>query len=414
MVRLYQYGAETLDANGQFVGTNAETFEPTTTGNVSYSTTVFRTGTASYKCSALGGGTANISAGLGPANASTSYFMRAYLRFDNLPASTATIMSNNTGSPSVAVRLTSTGKFQLWDTQHSVQIGSDSAATVTAGDGKWWLVEHKVTNGATQCTGAEAYIDGTLLATTTSLANLMNGGGVTAGWITTPTTAGFTCYVDDVAANDSTGSNNTGYCGPGAYYLLIPISDNGRVGWTAGAGATTSLFAGVDNLPPVGVAVASATNTSQIKDAANNTTDTYSANMTTYTSAGIPALSYVSSIRICCYFAYSNAASSSVGLQMTSNPAITEATNTNNTGLVAGTYPSGWSGVVAGIDYAPATLITSAVTMGTSPVLRVRKNTASSSRTQTVCAMFASVDVAPIAEFPIRRSHQAVNRAATI
>lgn len=222
-----------------------------------------------------------------------------------------------------------------------------------------------------------------------------------------PTTA-CTIYVDDLAMNDSTGSAQNSWCGPGQVVMLKPTADSARVGFTTGAAGTTNLYAAVDNTPPIGVVQTSATATSQIEDATSNTTDYYQPTLQTYTAAGVPSGSSISLAKAHCVHGWSTTTSSTSGISGISNPAITEVTGVSGT-TAAATYPTGWTTLDTAYVYAPS------VTLGTAPVIQFRKGTASTNYAMAsqmgMMVEYSSSSGSSVVQKPLR-SNAAVMRAA--
>lgn len=108
---------------------------------------------------------------------------------------------------------------------------------------------------------------------------------------------------------------------------------------------------------------------SQIKDANNNATDTYDANMESYTTAGIPSGSTIKLVQGLTSGGNSTATARTMGMAVQSNPTVAEATA--STSGVAAAWTSNWLPFRGTVAYAPS------VTLGTSPVIRLRKGTAS-------------------------------------
>jgi hypothetical protein len=225
-------------------------------------------------------------------------------------------------------------------------------------------------------TGAcQGWVDGVSFGTattdTTATTTLCTGYG--CGFATTNTVM----FLDDWALNDDQGTSQNTRCGDqGKIVLLKPISDNSRVGFTTGAGGTTALWDAVDNTPPVGVVQTSSTATSQIKDTTSNTTDTYVANLATPGSlvssggGGMAAADTAVLAQGIANKGNSSATARTVGLSVTANPVIAEATDSTFT-TAAGTWPTGWTTVKTLPAYAPS------LTLGTSPTVQFRKGTAS-------------------------------------
>lgn len=388
------------------------------TGTVTLNTTTKRSGNSSGKYDSTGANAAAFTGirradlSVAPLIASQTAFIRAYMNFANAPGSTTRVMKARGGASSaqgVSVRLTSGGKLQLWNDVAGTQIGSDSATTLVMDGTVWYRIELKsVADASNNTTDCELQLDGVSVASISATSISGVSAGPIFGWLTAPG-ANKVLYIDDIAVNDSTGAANNTWPGAGKVVLLAAISDNARVGWTNAAGGTTNLFDDVDNIPPVGVASPS-TQPAQIKRNAANTTDTYDANLTTYTTAGLASGDTLNAIHIFFNIGYSFAAVASEGLQMLSNPVIAEFT-TSTDGSAAGSYNSHWTWGGKAVDYSGT--VSSNVTVDTSPVLRVRKNTSSSSRQQFCDFMGAYVDYTPasLAE-QILEHLDAVNRSS--
>lgn len=384
-------------------------------GTVTSDTTAPRTGSRAYKCDSTG---ANSLAAVNPVGGAPSngvfaiaanrqYFFRAYIRFEALPDSTVQVLQ--LGNPNgFSARLTSGGKLQLFENTGGTQIGSDSAATITTG--QYYRIEISCTaNGAATGTNAqELRLDGVTVASGSST----GGAGVnnvSAGWVEAPG-ASKVCYVDDVAGNDSQGatSQNT-WPGDGSVVLMLPISDNARGNWTAGAGGTTSLFDAVNNTPPVGVADSSATNTSQIKIKSTSIPSSCDLNLDTYTNAGVTGT--VNSLRVFWSDGEDPATGTKAGTAgLASNPAVTSASfNYGNDGGAQGTYVGLWTPHQVFAD-------DPTVTLGTAPVIRITCTSGSTgTRAASCCFLGLYVDYTPPAAVgvvaPGIHALQAVNRA---
>lgn len=348
-----------------------------------------RSGAAAWKCDSAAGNTTSFITANFSAAVNTSFFLRVYMNFSQLPGGTIKVVSYE--STAISARLTSAGKLQLWNDSAGTQIGSDSAATVATGS--YYRIELKIQTaaGTTQIAACELQLDGVSVASTTGLA-ISAPTSINIGWQAAPG-ASKVCFVDDVALNDSTGAAQTSWPGDGKIVLCVPVSDNARTtGWVTGAGGTTSLWDAVNNTPPVGVAD-TGTATSQIRDATSEASASYDANLTTYTAAGVGASDTVNVVIPMVATGAPVTTGSKQGLiGMASNPAITtvalSATGTAGAfwaGAGAGTYPTGWKWSFGTTTYAPS------VTLGTSPVARITQVTAST-RIADVCALMMYVD----------------------
>jgi hypothetical protein len=271
-------------------------------GTVTRDTTVTRPGSgpASAKCNSTAG---NVVAHTAPANQSnaagnglgqfstsaTDYYARGYFNITNLPTSDVPIMRYDGGATAqVEIRLRTTGALAFYNATAGTQIGSDSAAIST---GFWYRLEMRALRASTtSVTNVEALVDGVSLGSAVLALTATSGTGLfRLGWVAAPG-ANKVLNVDDCAVNDAGSTNQVGYPGAGNILPLLPVSDNARgTNWVAGAGGTSNLFDALDNTPPVGLALASATNTSQIKNVTSDTTGNYDANLTDYTTAGVPS-----------------------------------------------------------------------------------------------------------------------------
>lgn len=329
-------------------------------------------------------------------------YVRCYFCFAGLPSAATADIVVPAASNTVAARLTSAGKLQLWNYFTAGQIGSDSVVTIVADSSTWYRIEMSVTlNASTQITACEVRLDGVSVASTTGLA--IGSSQVCAlGWRTAPG-ANKTCYIDDIAINDSTGSAQNTWPGAGSVVLLVPTADSAvGTGWTLGTGtaiASNSGSTAVKNRPPLGVAdLTAGSDAWQIRNATSNANVNYDATMTTYTAAGVAAGATVNVITPIVATAAPVSTSAKAGtVGVVSNPAITNvALSTEGTagafwqGFAAAAYKSGWKWSYGTPTSAPS------VTLGTAPVMRVTQVTAST-RIAQVCFMGIHVDYTPAA-----------------
>lgn len=354
-------------------------------------TVLQRTGPACVKVdSAVANGTGYFFTYWGSIGAN-GYYPRIYMRFSALPSSTVRIMQMGSAAAGdlVQARLTSAGKLQLWNgTGTPAQIGSDSAETI--GIDTYYCIElHcKTAAGANDTAGLRLNQIEVASASGLSLSDA-DTYGTQYGWLDPPG-ASKTIYMDDGAFNDDTGALQNSYPGAGRTYYLPPLSDNARgANWVAGAGATTNLFDAVDAGTPAGVAVGSATNTSQIKN--TNTADVtgnYDANMQSYDAAGIPAGDRIVLVQSVIQ-AGNSGATVDGALQIVSNPAQgSEEAKAMGTATTVGSYGTNWQSIWGAAQYNPS------VVRGTQPVLRVGRRGTQAAELH-VCGMRLAVEVGP-------------------
>lgn len=319
------------------------------------------------------------------------YYVRIYQRFGALPSSTVRVMQlEDSGGALVSAKLTAAGKLQLWNqTGTPAQIGSDSAATLAV-DTYYMIELHcKTVTGASDTAGLR--LDGTEVASATGLAlSDSNVAGVRHGWIDAPG-ASKDIYLDDMAVNDDTGANQTSWPGSGKVYYLPPVSDNARgANWVAGAGGTTNLWDAVDANTPAGVATASATNTSQIKN--TNTADTtgnYDVNLQSYDAAGIASTDTIVLVQSVLQVGDTGTQISGAR-QIVSNPAQASEETLPSMGIGAtiGSYGTNWESLWGTPQYSPT------VTRATQPVLRIGRRGTQAAELHC-CGMRLAVEVAP-------------------
>jgi trimeric autotransporter adhesin len=302
----------------------------------------------------------------------TTWFARCALNFASFANTGA--YNNGTGGVSVGMKMYSGGSGVSVFVDGNGQVvvahystGSTIVIGPTLQTGQWYVFEFSLAWG----TGAgNLWINGSLVTSFT--ADVPGTGtynfyiGVADGGSNPSIPGTLQLFVDDFAVNDDTGTAQNGQCGLGNVVLLVPVSDSAEVGFTNGAGAASSLYAAVSNEPPKGVASASSTATSQIKDANANTTDYYQANLQSYSAAGVPAGATILVCQPIANHGRSAAIAGGNGLSMVSNPAIAEVTSVPSAN--ASKWPTNWLWFKTAPAYNPA------VTLTTGPVLQFRRN----------------------------------------
>ena len=344
-------------------------------------TTTVRSGTYALKI-ALTSGTAGYF--LSQHNLSNGRYTRFYLRVTALPSSTARKLFGNTTG--IHLRLNPAGTLALYN--NTTLIGTTTTALTDTT--KWYRIEIRLADGTSVPT---VLIDGNTEITASP-----------ASWTMAPLHIGandtvadtYTAYFDDLTEDDA------GFPGDGKVVLLLPESDNTRTNWTAGAGATTSLFAAVDNLPPAGVASASETNTSNIESASSTGTATYIAAMSTYSSKGIAAGDTVNAIDIMILHGEDIATGTKNGtFELTSNPVVgSTAFAFGNDAGAHGAYNAS-----TGIwPFAETFQNAPTVTVGNAPLFKVVK-TDTTTRVACICFMGIYVDYTPAVVDPYPASY---------
>jgi hypothetical protein len=392
VARIFQSGGEI------FINNSILAFPPD--GNIGQGTAIlqavtFRSGARAWKCgdaSSNIGGRMQFLTGL---SGSATRFYRIYiLTTDTVSANSIILAPDATTGNNYNVTMKTDGTVQI--ALNSVLQGS---ASPDLRDGLWHRIELKAVDNGTQWTAGELRVDGVTIHSFSGATQTLGSRGFYAGWVLTAQ-AGTNkfIYMDDVACNDSTGSVNNDWCGPGRVVLLRPISDNARgTGWTTDSGGTTNFFNCEDNTPPVGIAdTVGGAGTSQIRNATANANSDVDLDMTTYSTAGISSSDIVRAIVPIISTAAPVVTAAKLGeVGVVSNPTIANlalsSTGTSGAfwqGVAGGTFPTGWKWSFGTISENPA------VTVGTSPVMRVRQVT-SSTRIAVVDFMGLYVDYTP-------------------
>lgn len=297
--------------------------------------------------------------------ASRTYYMRTYIYVDDLPL-TANPRVLDWGQ--MELRFTNAGAGGVWRLYNNgTQVGADGPAVVLD---RWQRLEVKqVLNGSSQITDVEIRLDGVTILSASGL-TMTNSPTIFLGaldtWSAVATTV--TVYFDDWAVNDDQGADQNTWPGPGKVVWLRPVSDVARGNWVGGAGGTTNLFAALDNEPPVGVAEASATNTSQTKVAGTGNNEDLDVTLETYASKGIAEADVVKVVQV---FAYGGEGAVTTGTKTGSigllNDPVVSAAITSYGSSAVGTHPSQW------LTYS-ATSYSQPGAKANAPVARLRAN----------------------------------------
>lgn len=347
-------------------------------------TTIKRSGAASLKCSA-----AATYARWSPASATTNrgYYARAYVYISATPANVEVLRFETTGGTRIAdARLNTDASVGLRYGSGNTLLGSISSPLALT---TWHRLELfvNVSSSAGANSPIELRLNGVTVASGTVDVGVTAPGRLHVGSVAG--TPGVDLYFDDVALNDDQGSDENSWPGPGKVVLLKPVSDFQRdANWLNGASGTTSLFDALDNRPPTGVAVGSAGATTQIRNAAASSTETYTAETETYSAAGIVPTDRIKVVQAVGAFAWSLTGGDlgSWGLKLDANPSTSEQTQAG-VAAAAGTYPAAWTVTRAPVAYAPS------LTLGSGAQVKARKDTATNEL--MACLLGAYVEYNP-------------------
>lgn len=344
---------------------------------VTADTTVPRSGAACVKCAK-----SNSAYFQGQLTAFTgrSFWTRFAVRFSKVEPGEATgyIRIADATNTIFELSLQASKKFWSWLPIEAKHIGAE-AEHPTAEANVWYVIEMMwriEAAGKGQVQYRIKSNDGTILYESPKTeAELRNTGVTTVRIGHHSAEANCDFFFDDFAINDDTGGKQNTWPGNGKVVMLKPVATTERVGWVAGAGGTSGLFEAIDNRPPTGVKAASATNGSQIKDATNNSTDTTSYEMASYSTpvenggGGVGGSDTVRVLMPILRGGQDSATARNIGLTVVSNPAIAETIN-SNAAAIAETEPTNWTTHNIAYTYDPT------VEKEVKPVLKIRKATA--------------------------------------
>ena len=301
----------------------------------------------------------------GGAGVSFSCSIRFWINVASLPNLSATIVQ-----VSQNIILTNTGQLSC--------AGSTSTKTLSA-DGLWHMVEAYSSGGTlyVDCDG----VNWLTASATLSVALLMNIGVISSNTTTD-------LYFDDVLVSNT---EDLPFRGSSKQVILLPTSDPGALNsWTNGGGGTTSIFEGVNNLPPVGAAAS--TDGIKVKNATSGGNLDYTPTMQTYIAAGVPVGSKINAVMAICNDGEEAATGAKVGsVWVASNPAQAAAGISFDYGDdsgVLGTFPTNWRPHRGPVATFPS------VTLTTAPTMTIRKTT-STNRVVDVDFMGIYVDYTP-------------------
>jgi len=171
------------------------------------------------------------------ADSNGPFYMRWYLRVDDLPAADSSLLDLYAiagGSRRAGVILNTTGGLELWDSNS--QIGSDSSAI---NDGAFHRIEMSWSRSGASMS-LELLLNGNTVATGTTSDNVGGAGRIIFGNLTS--TSSYDMYWDDFALNDDSGASENSYPGAGVQIMLRPDGAGDTNNLTGGTGTTFAEF----------------------------------------------------------------------------------------------------------------------------------------------------------------------------
>jgi hypothetical protein len=403
MTRLLTSGAEFNDLSVSQVLIEGCMYS---TGNAPvYDTTFVRTGTYSFKFDSGGSNLKSCCKFSYTGVSDVAYYMRAYIYLTSYPtvSQTSVLRVFNSGETAAwSLALNPSGTLNVLSGGTAIGSASRVLALNT-----WYRIELKVQSNTTIFTSiVEGYLDGVLIATTSSQASLaiafMEFG------LCTLAGANSVLYLDDIAINEGGGAGQTGYPGEGNVVLLLPISDNAAGSWKAGSAASAAsngaLYAGIDNIPPLGTASPLAVTVGISNNVSGATSPNGDFNFKSYEAAGITGNVKVTVVEQIIVHGEDISTTTKTGtFNIASNP-TTSAANVlgpstsqfgPDAGAAVGTYPSFWIIQRGAKTYDPV------VTLSTSPVGRITK-TDNGTRAADICFMGILVEYSKQSLFDVR------------
>lgn len=386
MARLGTYGFESqIFAVGTGANGEGQNSLIASGGTATVDTSVARSGLACLKCAKAANG--YFQSGITPVLGRTFYARFAF-RFDSVEPSESAAFFKILDSTSAVFELTlqkTTKKLWSFCPIPATRVGVE-AEHPTVSANVWYVGEVKwrvEAAGKGKIQYKFRADDGTLLFESAEVEVELRNTGVNqvrVGHFNAGETAVNTFH-DDFVVNDDQGESQNTWPGNGKIVELKPVEDSTRsAGWLAPGGASTNLWKALDNRPPVGVIDSNLAESAekQIRDVANNATDTYIAKCAAYSTpvaeggGGLKESDTVTLVMARARGGNSTTTARTLAVRAESNPGPDAAEGTVGTGTTAaGTETSGWTTLHGTINYAPT------VTLATKPGVRVRKGSAS-------------------------------------
>lgn len=242
MARIVSIGSElgsvsyfpAYEWSGGRINTSALTLESSVVRSGSYSIKVSATGTSDRD---------RWDSRFISSNGNGPYYYRMFFRIDDLPDARIDIFGfiNDASSRRGSIKLNTDGTLQMWDVVG--QIGSSSSALNLS---EWYRIEmYFYNNTSSGYLEISCRLNGTSFASTTTSTNTGGVSRLTLG-VSTSTT-NYTCYFDDFALNDSSGSYQNSWVNDTKIVHIKPNGqgDNNQIG----SGLSTN-YQNVDELTP--------------------------------------------------------------------------------------------------------------------------------------------------------------------
>lgn len=222
-------------------------------GTPAISTTVKHSGSASFRAnptSATAYFRKNGIEAVFPIATAQNGYIRFYLRIASAPDAQCTIIRvlDDGGTVKVSMRLNTDRTLELWENSSPAQIGSDSPALDID---TWYRIEIAiVSSNINRFTDISARIDGVDFAAASGLSISYSTGDIRLD-IGATSVCTTDLYFDDVAVNDSSGSNETSYPGEGHVICLRPDGNGDNVGMGSRGGTDSGAdWSQVDEVTP--------------------------------------------------------------------------------------------------------------------------------------------------------------------
>lgn len=285
--------------------------------NVTLDTTTVRSGTYAIRFHDASGSFAPFfRQTFSSSNQSSGFYTRAYVYVASAGSAARTLICyrNASNAEKISIMLNSDQTLQLRNVEDSTDIGSPSNALSL---NTWYRVELFIDTTTVSSTDCEARIDGVSFASSTSQ-NLATGVARVAFGSSALDTS-YDVYMDDIAINDTSGTNQNSWPGEGSIIHLRPNADGDNEDWTNSSG--TDGWGLVNEVTPDDA-------TTHIRDTVLSATDDFNID----TSSAIASYDIINCLQVGVRFAESATTESKafvVRLKSTSGGTVEESSDIN-------------------------------------------------------------------------------------